>query len=239
MRKTIFLLTVIILLTASGCASTRKGEIFSEAPIALVSLVSNFDINWKGEEPISHTTTTGDAIRRMMRADEDWVIFTRADLIIEETEQTIRNLLENSPFITLAPKDQVFGSRSYNEARLNRVQENDEMIMPEGYRLIFHRDNNFFPAFARETGIERTLFITLDLTKAMSSGFAKNGNFRALVDMSVVLKNERGRTIFSRVYSVRSQGQTRTTSGAYSQEELLDLVRSAIYDASSAFLDSL
>ena len=239
MRKTIYTLIIaFIVLSVSSCASTRRRELFNEAPIALVSVLSNYDINWKGEEPLE-SPTSGSALRRLLGADEDWVIFTRAHHIIDEADEIIRTTLEQSPFITFAPKDEVFRSRSYNEAQLNPFIESDNLITPSGYRTIFHRDNNFLSAFARETGIGRSLFITLELTKEMSSGFAKNGNCRALVAMNLMLKDERGRTLFNQTFNTRSWGQTRVTSGAYSQDDFLDLVRSAITEACMVFLDTL
>ena len=236
MRKiTIFL--ALVILAVSGCASTKSG-IFSEAPIALVSVAANYDINWKGEGTISDSAISR-MVRRTMGADEEWVIFTRADTIIDEIEEMIRNTLETSPLVSLAPRDDVLRSRAYNEARINLVQEREQMVKPTGYRLINYRDNNFFPALARETGIERSLFITLDLTKEMHGGFGKNGNCRASVEMTVMLKDSRGKNLFNKTYHAFSRGTTKVTSGAYSQEELLDLLRSAISNACQNFLDDL
>jgi hypothetical protein len=113
------------------------------------------------------------------------------------------------------------------------------MVKPTGYRLINHRNNNFYPALARETGIQRSLFITLDLTKGMSSGVGKNGNFRANVAMTVMLKDARGKNLFHKIYEISSWDRTSVTSGAYSQEEFLGLLRSAISDACQSFLDDL
>ena len=239
MKKTLyFLIIASLILSLSSCASTKRRDLFNEAPIALISIISHFDINWKGEEPIT-SPSSGEAFRRILGAEEDWVTITRANLIIDEAEEIIRRNLENSPFITFAPQVDVFRSHSYNEAQLNPFIESDDLITPAGYRMIFHRDNDFFPAFARETGIQRSLFITLDMTKDMSSGFSKNGNLRADVSMIVMLKDERGRTLFNQTFNARSRMQTRVTSGAYDQDHLLELTRSAINDACMDFLDTL
>ena len=239
MRRIIGTLWIIaITLIALGCATTGKGAIFSGTPIALVSVVSNYDINWKGEEPTS-SSVVSDAIRRIMRANEDWVIVTKADIIIDEAEEIIRSSLEKSPQVTLAPKEDVFNARSYNEARLNTNQANGQMVKPAGYRMVFHRDKNFFPNFAKETGIDKTLFITLDLTKEMSSGIGKNGSYRGRATMTVLLKDMRGKDLFNKIYEVPSRDNAKVTSGAYSQEELLELLRSAINDACLDFLDDL
>ena len=239
MRKTLFsLLAVTVLLTAIGCASTGKRTLFSETPVALVSIASNYDINWKGEKPTTESIA-GSAIRRLLRTDESLAIVTKADVIIDDAEEIIRSTLDNSPNFSLAPKDSFLRSRSYIDARLNPYQENDKMIAPTGYRLVYHREKNFYPAFARETGIERTLFITLDLTKEMSFGAGKNGRCRGKVDMAVLLKDSRGKTLFNKIYQASSLGETQVRTGAYSQEELLDLLRSAIGDACLDFLDDL
>jgi hypothetical protein len=236
MRKTsIFLIFVIF--AFSSCASTKSG-LFSEAPIALVSVVSNYDINWKDEEATSDSAISR-SLRRALGADEDWVIFTRADTIIDEIEEIIRKTLEASPLVSLAPKENVLGSRAYNEARIDLAQQKDRMVKPDGYRLISHLDKNFYPILAKETGIERSLFITLDLTKEMYSGFSKNGNGRAKVEMTVVLKDSRGKNLFYKAYTVSSSGTFKVTSGAYSQEELLEHLRSAINYVCQDFLDNL
>ena len=228
---------IVATLAASGCA-TGKGAFFSDAPVALVSIVSNYDINWKDEDPVSPSAVNS-AYRRARRTDEDWVIVSSADMIIDEIEEIIRNTLEESPLVTLAPKDRALRSLSYNEARPNSVQEKNSMMTPEGYRLINNRDNNFYPALLAETGITRTLFITLDLTREMYSGVGKNGNCRAKVSMNVMLKDDRGKNLFHKTYDTYSRDTTRVTAGAYSQNEFLDLVLSAIEDACLDFLDNL
>ena len=239
MRKIIGTLWIIaITLTASGCATTGKRTLFSDVPIALVSIVSNYDINWKGEEPTMQSKAS-DMFRQIRHTDEDWVIITKADSLIDEAGDIIRSTLEKSPHINLVPGEKVFNSRSYNEARLDSLQVREQMVAPAGYRLVYNRDNKFYPAFARETGIERTLFITLDLTKEMYSGIGKNGNCRANVDLNVLLKDERGKNLFSKTYNVSSRDQIKVTAGAYSQEELLELMRSAISDACLVFLNDL
>ena len=242
MRKikcSLVLLTVVCMLIASACATTRKGALFSDRPIAIVSVVSNYDVNWKGEEPITTTYAVGNAIRRTRKVDEDWVTFTRADNIIDEAEEIIRSSLGKFSNVTLAPKDEILRSRSYNEARLNPVQEKEKMIHPTDYRMVYYGDKNLYPALARETGIEKFLFVTLNLTKEMSSGLGKNGRFRAKVSMSVMLKDIRGKTLFYNTYESASYDEVKVTSGAYSENDLLELLRFTISDVCRVFLKDL
>ena len=228
---------VIVIIMITACATTDKKALFSETPVALVSVASNYDINWKGEK--TEPSLLGGTVRRVMRANEDWVITTSADIIIDEIEGIIRSNLDLSPLVSLAPKDEVLSSRSYNEARINPYQQKDGMITPIGYRLVYYRDRNFFPAFAAETGIKKFLFITLDLTKAMSTGIAKNGTCRARVDMAVTLKDERGKDLFVKNYDISSIEKTKVNSGAYSQEEFLGLLRDVVNDACLDFLEDI
>ena len=242
MKKYISIFVVAAsLLIITGCVSTDRRLIFSQSPVAIVSVVANNDINWMGEEPltVSSILSFNRTLRRSMEEDPDFVITTSSSLIIDEIEEFIRFMFASSPFVTLAPKETVLNSRSYNEARIHGVQEMQEMAKPAGFRYVFHRDNNFYPAFAQETGIERTLFITLNITKMMASGFGKSGNLRAHVSMNVLLKDSRGRNVFNKTYEAGSRGQLSVSSGAYSQSGLLALVKSALSDVCDDFLDDL
>ena len=228
----------ILLLAVTGCATSDKREYFGSGPIALVSLVANDDINWKDEAPLNPNLTTRSA-RRTMQEDPDKNMVTSSNEFIDEIETLIRNTLESAAFITFAERDRVLRSQSYNEAGINSLQEKDQMAKPQGFRYINFRDNKFLSALYTETGIGNALYINLNLTKFMYSGFGKNGNYRANVSMSVMLKNEQGKTLYNKTYQLSSRDNADVSGGIYSQSDLRHLLISAIEDACYYFLDDL
>ena len=225
------------MLAVTGCATNAK-EIFGGSPIAMVSLLSNNDINWKDEAPVN-TGFASRSQRRAIQGDPDQNVVTYADTFIDEIEETIRGTLEMSPHISFAPRASVLSARSYGAARINPVLEAEGMAKPEGYRYVNYRDKNFLTDFASETGSDKIMFITLDLTKIMAAGFGKNGNCRASITMSVILKDGRGKTLFNKDYYANSNAVTDVSNGVYSQAELRQLVSSAIVDACYNLMDDI
>ena len=240
MRKKYFylLLCVLIIAFLSACSSVPKSKIFGESPIALVSIVSNDEINWKDEGPINPNIITR-STRRAMEEDPDKAFMTKAADIMGDIESVIRATMSASPYVNFAPKETVFDSVSYEEARLNSHHEKAEMAQPDGFRFINFRDKNFMKSFYGETGLNKFMFITLDLTKNMSGGFSKFGNFRAIINMSVMLKDDRGRTLFNKKYEVYSRTQGKVSGGIYSHSEFADMLLEAIQDACYNLLDDI
>ncbi|AEF81579.1 putative lipoprotein [Leadbettera azotonutricia ZAS-9] len=227
------------MLITAGCASAGRELIVSEnSPIALALITANYDINWKDEEK-TVASGTGKTLRRMMRVDPDWTVITKSEGIIDEIEQTIYNTLNGSPLISLAPKEDVLNSQAYNEAKTTPIRESREMVKPSGYRFVVSRDKDFRAKFANETGIQKTFYIALKLTKAMASGFGKNGKGLANVAMTMTIKDIQGKNLWNKTYEIRSLDRFKVTSGAYSEEELLALFPPMIKDICLDFLEDL
>jgi hypothetical protein len=237
MKRVGFVLLVVgLVCLGTGCASVERVSPFSQnVPIALVSVVSNWDINWKGEEPVN-PRLAGTMARRALRTDPDLTLVSNADELINTAERLFREAMARSPLINLAEKETVFLSRAYREARLNRHQVNRGDVSPTGYRLVDFRARNFSPALAAETGIQRVMFVEFNFTKAMRSGFGKNGNGGAEVDMRVLIRDARGNTLYNRTFSLGSQSTIRVADGRYSRSGLIQLFESAIADACFEFL---
>jgi hypothetical protein len=175
----------------------------------------------------------------MRRVDPDWEIITKSDSIVDDLEQVIRSTLGASPLFTLASKEETLNVPSYMNARLNRLQVDKEMVQGEGYRMVYYRDKNFPPAFAKETGINKILFISLNLTKSMRSGFGKNGTAQAEAAMTVRALSGGGKTLLYKTYELKSLDSIQVTSGSYSRTELLALFPPTIADLCYLFLDDL
>ena len=222
----------------AGCVSSAKAVFAQREPIALVSVVSNGDINWKGEAP----TLPGAASimsNRVLRTDEDLTLVTSADEIINTAETIIREKFSLSQLVNLAEKEKVLSSGAYRNAGLNKIQEYNKYVKPGAYALIDYRDKNFPPALAAETGFQRCMFVEFNFTKVIARGFGKNGNFRANVDMKVFVLDARGKTLYSKTVSVKSPDTIDVSNGVYSKTGILILFESAINEACDEFLYQL
>jgi len=238
MKKAGFVLFMVgLVFLGTSCATPGRELLVTDVrPIALVTVVSNQDINWQGEDAVN-PNLVGSAVRRALRADPDLAIISNTEELITTAERLFRDSMAASGgLIILADRDTVFGSRAYQEAQLNRRRMNREYVLPAGYRLIDPRDRNFSPALAAETGIERTMFLDFNFTKILRSGFARTGNASAEVEMRVLILDAEGRTMYSRTFSLGSRGRMSVSNGMYSRSALMALFESAIVDASFEFL---
>ena len=235
----VVLLAVALAYAWTSCVSFAGADLLSDtSPIALVSVVSNLDINWKGEDPVN-PNLIGAATRRTLRADPDLAIVSTAEELIVTAERMFREIMDSSGMIYLASQETVFYSRAYREAPLHRRWVNREHATPAGYRVIDPRDRNFPQAFAAETGVQRGMFVEFNFSKFMRSGFGRSGNCGADLDMRVFVRDAGGRTIFNRTFSVISGSGIAVSNGVYSHSGLMALFEEALYDAFHDFLHHL
>ena len=240
MKRTGFIfLAVALLCFWTGCVSAGKKALRTQKdPIALVSVVSNWDINWKGEDSLN-PDNIGPLAKRTLREDPDMVVVSNADELINTAEVLIRDIMAGSGLINLVDKQTVLLSRAYREAKINRYQINQELVKPGDYQFIDFRDKNFPPALAAETGIQRSMYVEFEFTKSIGTGFGKFGNCRALVDMSILILDARGKKLYRTTVSLGSRTTTKVMNGVYSGTGLMGLFDSAITDACYDFLDQL
>ena len=232
------LLFALLPFIAAGCASSAKAVFAQRDPIALVSVTSNGDINWQGEES-TNPNTASPLSNRALRTDEDLTLVTSADELINTAEIIIRDKFSFSQQINLAEKETVLLSRAYRNADQNRYQIYDKDVKPEAYEFIDYRDKNFPPALAAETGIQRCMFVEFDFTKVIARGMGKNGNFRANVEMKVFVLDAEGKTLYSKAVSVKSLDTIKVSYRAYSQTGIIELFESTIDDVCDEFLNKL
>ena len=239
-RAGFVLLSVGLLYLGGSCVSSGKTVLLAQKdPIALVSVVSNSDINWKDEEPIDprNYVLLG---RRALRDNPDLTIVSGADELINTAEKLFREAMADSGMIYLAENSVVLPSRAYGEARLNRNHLIEgEKVKPDGYRFIDYRDKNFPQALAAETGIQRCMFVEFNFVKFMASGVGKSGNFRGEVDMTILILDAKGKTIYKKTTSIRSSDSERVSADVYSHSGLIDLFETAITDVCDEFLYQL
>jgi hypothetical protein len=233
----LILFAIFIICIAASCVTSSK--LLSQLdPIALVSVVSNEDINWRDEEPTDPGLLSS-LLSRRMKDDPDLGIITKANELINTAEILFRSATASSDLINLADKETVLNSHAYREAQINKYQVYKENVKPESYRLIDYRDKNFSSALARETGIQRSMFLEFDFTKFMAGGIGKNGQCRSSVVMNVIIKDANGKNIYKKKFTMWSTYSISVSAGAYSQSGLHELFESTLDKIYSEFLGSL
>lgn len=221
-----------------GCASAPgKGRGFSLQPLAIVSAASNYDINWDGEETVEDKN--GDFLRRALKlqGDGSLVRVSKADELITEAEQILRDSMNRAGIFGLADRDRVLGAAAYAGMRPSRWLQMDNRAIAGGYKLCDYRDKGFISELCGETGVGSLLFVNYTFTKKMANGIAKYGNFRAMVEMSVVMVDPAGKIVYRQTFSTHSLETTAVSGGAYSQDELLELFRETIAALSLRFTE--
>jgi len=234
-------LTAVLLSVGVGCVSSRASVLaVDRSPIALVSMVSNMYAFWHGEEPIG-PDPIGFVVPRALRADPDNVIAASMDELINTAEMMFRGAMARSPLINLAEREEVLFSRAYQNARVQWHRVYDDITMPAGYKFVDIRDRDFFSALARETGLQRSMFVEFEFTKAIIGGFVfgQTGDLRAELTMRVIVLDAQGRTIFRNSYSTWSDSTISVTGGVYPQSGLIDLFEFILDDVYNEFLHHL
>ena len=239
MKKTVItFLAACLLFSATGCASSGKVLLSVREPIALASVVSNLDINWKDEDSTS-PNSGGFLVKRVLQADPDMTLTTSADELINTAERIIREKLSGPAQITLAEKDTVLFSQAYRNAGINNIQVYRKDTKPEAYKFVNNRDKGFPPALVAETGIQRSMFVEFNFTKDMAKGLGKSGSLRADVEMKVLILDARGKTLYRKTFSVTSISTINVSYGAYSSTGIIELFEPTIADACDVFLSQL
>ena len=240
MKKAGFVfLTASFIFLAIGCASSGKADLLADrAPIALVSMVSNGYINWQ-DDPINPRESAGFLTERSLRRDPDLTVMARADELINTAESFFRDAVAVSPLVNLAEKNAVLFSGAYQNAQLRRAQVSGDFVKPDGFRFVDFQDKAFFSALARETGIQRSMFVEFVFSKKITLGLGKNGDFRADLTMKVSVFDAQGKSIFRNSYTMWSNSTIKVLGGAYSESGLMELFESVLDDTYREFLFDL
>ena len=237
MKKAAFIfITALLVFFETGCATSGTAITGQKDPIALVSVISNRDINWKGEEPTNPNTFSffGNSA---LRADPDMTLVSYADELINTAESLFRNAIDSTDLLNLVDKETVLSSRAYREARTNQPART--LVKASSYAFINSRDRNFPAALAGETGIGRVMFVEFDFTKSMYTGFGKNGECRADLDMTILILDSGGKILYNETFHSWSRSTIRVSGGVYSQSGLMELFEEAIDEAYIKLLESL
>jgi hypothetical protein len=222
-----------------GCASSGKGRDFSPyAPMGLAMVASNYDINWVGEVTYKSSGSVSDFVRRTLRlkTDTEKVRISSADDLINEADTMLREILTKAEIFRLEDKDRLLNTASYAGVKSVQPPNTPEKVFADAYRFINYRDKNFPGEIARETGIQSILYISFEFNKEMISGIGKSGKCRARVVMTATLVNPAGKIIYNKDIETHSDDKIEVKSGAYSQDELMELFKEPIGEACYRFV---
>jgi hypothetical protein len=236
------LIAGIFVCLCMGCISTEKARITAASPVAVTSVVSNYDINWDGEGPSLPASAAGKVGRLFWGTvrkpvENSQVNISRADIILDEADAILRETIAGSGLTGVLDKDPVINSQAYGQAKLNiRQEKDDNIIAAEGYRLVNFRDKALAAALFKEIGAGSCLAASFTFTKVVASGVGKNGTMRAQVAMTVVMMSASGKTIYNRTHRAVSGEKIDVRGGYYDEEGFVDLLRSAVSDACYEFV---
>jgi hypothetical protein len=226
----------------AGCTTIKGGrDLASASPVSVVSVISNYDINWDGEGPTMEknlASNTGAFVKKALniKSNEERVRISKADGLINEADGIFRSIAVNSGIADFKEKDAVINARAYGEARINSRQDNDDNVKADGYRYVYSRDKNFPANLSQEIGSGSCVYVTFQFTKILASGIAKSGTCRAKVGMTVLIIDASGKTLYNRSHTVTSSEKTAVLGGAYDEAELMQLFSSAISDVCYEFV---
>ncbi|MDR2028545.1 MAG: hypothetical protein LBP93_03290, partial [Treponema sp.] len=208
-----------------GCATFGKGrELSSYAPVGIVYVASNDDINWHGEEPTD--AEESDYLFDNLfakRRDAALTKISKADELVNEADTILRKSLSDFGAAVFAEKETLINSRSYAQARTNSRLEGGKYTKAGGYRFINYRDKTFPGSLAQETGINSTMYVTFNFTKVMASGIGKRGTMRAQVALTALIIDASGKTIYNKTRTLKSIDKISVSGGFYDEDELMEL----------------
>ncbi|GHV77886.1 hypothetical protein AGMMS49942_27070 [Spirochaetia bacterium] len=234
MKSPIIKLTgaVIVLGLCMGCASfgrQKAGDLSPHLPVGIVTVVSNYNIYWDDEDP--------DAAELFKKTkDPEKTRASSADGLINDAEAILRQSLAGAGVTALVSKEQVTGSRAYANAKRKSQWKSKSMVIADGYEPVDYGDKKFAAALAEETGVKAGIYVVFDFSKSMATGIGKTGNFRVQLDMTVIIIDENGQTLYKKNRFVSSDERIRVTLRAFNRNELLDLFRSNIAEACYLFI---
>jgi hypothetical protein len=223
-----------------GCLSSGAVRDFTPyAPMGLVSVTSNYDINWVGETTLeSDSRSISDFIRKSlsMAPDEVRVRVSKADTLINEADALLRKIITEGEVFRLTGKERLTDTAVYAAAENYQQPNMPEMVIADGYKYLYYRDKAFAGELAGQAAIQSLLYITFEFNKQMVSGFGKIGKARARVVMTANMVDPAGKIIYSNVIETYSNDTIEVKDGAYAHDELMDLFREPIAEACYRFV---
>jgi hypothetical protein len=239
--KGIAALLALSLLALSGCVSmSNPGVIRLMSKVALVSVTSNADVEWAGDDD-NKSGGLGKGLLNIAsnksKASDEKVaaVLSRADVLVDEAESALYKGLANAPSIQLISKHILFKAAAYSNAR-EIIGANMAMLKPEGYRFIASGAKELYSGLESELGAKGTLHAVFDFSKSMKTGLGRSGVMVARVNLMVSAIDAKGKTVFMKSYRAASDDTIPVVVGVYDPFKLNDLMKDAIKEVCASFI---
>jgi hypothetical protein len=215
-----------------GCASfgrQKARDLSSHLPVGIVTVVSNYNIYWDDEDP-----DTSELFKKTK--DPEKMRGSNAGALINDAEAILRQSFVGAGITAVVSQEQITGSKAYANAKRKREWNNKSKVIADGYGPVDYGDKNFAAALAEETGVKAGIYVVFDFSKVMATGIGKTGNFRAQLNMTVIIVDETGQILYKKNRFESSDERIQVRLRAFNENELLDLFRSNIANACHLFI---
>jgi hypothetical protein len=235
--------SALALFAFSGCVSlSNPGVIRLMSKVALVSVTSNSDVEWAGDDEKSGGLGKGllnIASNKSKGADEKVAaVLSRADVLVDDAESVLYKGLSSAPSIQLVSKQALFKSVAYSTAR-EIAGASMTMLKPEGYLFVASPVKELSAGLDSELGAKGSLFATFEFSKAMKTGIGKSGVMVARATLRVSAVDAKGKMVFSKFYSASSDDTIPVVVGVYDPFKLNDLMKDAVKEVCASFIADL
>ncbi len=237
--KKLMLIFIVSLLTLIGCSSTGSiKDVESINPVGVVSVISNGEITWYGEETENPGLLGKFLAKKINEAKDDDVstLLSRADTLVNDADRYLMAALSKVDTISTVDKEVILGSKSYTNAEEDNMLVKTELILADGYKFVNYRDKDLASDLNEEIGIRGDIYIQFDFKKIVMSGVAKNGKVGVFVGLSAIIVNQDGKTVLIKSFTGKSESTIPVVAGIYDPRELMDLFPSVIEEVCESFV---
>jgi hypothetical protein len=221
-------------LLVSSCAELKgyKVNLKPVLPIAVVSITSNKEITWEGEDKTFKSIFT-------RSKDKTKTYISDADNLINDGEAMFwdsvsRAALPPSAFLA---KAQVQASQVYQAGPLNRHLNDEDHLTASGYRCVNYKDKQFVTSLCKDLNAKGLMFINFTVTKVLAKGIGKTGSMRAQVEMDIIIEDSTGKVLYDRGEEATSYDTVKVSFGNYVDDDLQGICKEAMGSVIDEFLD--
>lgn len=239
MKKLIMSIVAISLALTSCVSAPGLKDLSLVDPIGVVSVTSNGDIGWYGEEkeaPGLFNNVIGKKLNAK-KDDKTSAVLSRADNLVELLDQKLTTKLSEQTAVAYVEKDVVVNSNAYLAISEDK-QMSVSLIKAANYKFLNAHDSTFASNLNADTGIKGQVHINVDFTKKMMSGLGKTGKLGVSLVMNVQIIDTEGKNIFTKSYFSMSKGTTKIVAGVYDPTKLTILYEEVIEEATINFVNS-
>ncbi len=230
MKRLVIIAITLASLFFAGCSSYNPFEDLSlVSPLAVVRVSSNTEIDWYAEDDGntlggSLLGAVANAVVSEVKDEKVSSILSRADLLVDQAEATLRESLAEVGTIEVADKESVLTSDAYDKVEDVLDIMDTNILRAEGYKYFkINDERNLGPRLKKEIGSKS--WITADFTfeKIMDSGVDKNGMMGVSVEMWIQWFNDEGERIYAQGYWEQSSKAIPVVAGIYKPEDMMAL----------------